>query len=251
MKDRSVCFTSARTVRLFLTLTFAWTLSGSLASGGTIFQVSGPTTTGYSTVVGGTQDETLVSSWSDTGAYSDVSISAVLGTGAGGTHVFAYLMNQIGPGTTALANQIASATITPVTGFETDTLFSGLALSPGTYYLVLTGTFATLPAPNWFQSDTAVVTTDTGVTRGAEEVASLGGGVNTGYVPASTFAVQGCGTPASCTVNLLVSVTGNSTTAAPEPSSLGLVFGGALVIRGFLRKRNAATLRKEYSAASM
>jgi hypothetical protein len=77
-------------------------------------------------------------SWTQTQSYTNVTISGALSTVGlqGNGTVTAYLTNQVGPGTT-LANLIASATISGV-NFEPPptTLFSGLSLGPGTYYLI-------------------------------------------------------------------------------------------------------------------
>jgi hypothetical protein len=77
-------------------------------------------------------------SWTQTQSYSNVTISGALSTVGlqGNGTVTAYLTNQVGAGTT-LANLIASATISGV-NFEPapTTLFSGLSLGPGTYYLI-------------------------------------------------------------------------------------------------------------------
>src|SRR5271156_811648 len=77
-------------------------------------------------------------SWTQTGSYTDVTISAFLSSlgGSDGTGTV-YLTDQIGPGTT-VANQIAETTVSglafgPATA---TTVFSGLDLGPGTYYLV-------------------------------------------------------------------------------------------------------------------
>lgn len=81
-----------------------------------------------------------MAAWSQTDLYSNVSVKAELdgnGTAINGT---AYLMTQVGPGTTT-ANQIASAdfavTALPF-GPDLTTLFTGLTLGPGTYYLIIT-----------------------------------------------------------------------------------------------------------------
>jgi len=64
----------------------------------------------------------LVSSWTQTGSYTNVSISAVL---ASGEPISVYLTNQIGPGTT-VANEIASTSISPKGSPQTETLLGAL-----------------------------------------------------------------------------------------------------------------------------
>jgi len=78
--------------------------------------------------------------WSLSNTFDNVAITAEIdpGTDSGGSGT-AYLMTQIGPGTT-VANQIGTATFTasgPAFTAQLNTLFTGLALGPGNYYLVL------------------------------------------------------------------------------------------------------------------
>src|SRR5579872_3534422 len=110
-----------------LLLTFATVLlSAGLASAGTVYSVTG-TPNDFAYTLGGTSDQMLVSSWTQTGSYTNVSISAVLGSGEA---ISVYLTNQIGPGTT-VANEIATTSITPGSSPQTETLFSGLSLGAG------------------------------------------------------------------------------------------------------------------------
>ncbi len=153
----------------------------------------------------------LVASWTQTGSYSNVSISAVL---ENGTSINAYLVNQIGPGTT-VANQIAATSISPATLVETDTLFSGLSLGGGTYYLVLAAPGSANVA-GWYGTNSPTVTTDTGVTGNLDVfVSDQNGSPNDAYAPASTFFLAG--------TSLLLTVTGDSGSPVPEPSSFILV----------------------------
>src|SRR6185369_9390402 len=64
----------------------------------------------------------LVESWTQTGTYSGVTITAALTNIQANTT--AYLMNQIGPGTN-VANQLFANSVTGTT------LFTGLTLGPG------------------------------------------------------------------------------------------------------------------------
>ncbi len=104
----------------------------------TIVSRTGPVSGGAALLV----NQTIMTSWTQSSAYSDVSISATLGWPEGsptpppvlaGT---AYLMNQVGPGASG-ANEIASAPFTTALGFTDTNLFLGLNLGGGTYYLVL------------------------------------------------------------------------------------------------------------------
>jgi hypothetical protein len=78
--------------------------------------------------------------WSVTGTYDNVTITAEIDPGKGsGLSGTAYLMTQIGPGTT-VADQIATAAFTAFGSAFTaqlNTLFTGLTLGPGDYFLVL------------------------------------------------------------------------------------------------------------------
>jgi hypothetical protein len=194
-------------------------LSAGLASAGTIVSVAGTPGTGY--FLGGSgPDQVLVSSWTQTGSYMNVSISAELGNSSnygnsGGDAISVYLTNQIGPGTT-VANQIASTSVSPATVDETDTLFTGLSLGAGTYYLVLgaPGQFA-----EWYGTGSPTVTTDSGVTGNFDSFADKPSNTpNDSFPPASNFDSN----PADNNNNLLMTVTGNAVSAAPEPSTIVL-----------------------------
>jgi hypothetical protein len=155
----------------------------------------------------------LVSSWAETGSYTNVSISAVLSNqfdGNANSTLTAYLTDQIGPGTTA-ANVIASTSVTPTNFEETDTLFTGLSLGPGSYYLVLAapGDFA-----GWWGANSPTITTEPGVTdTGDYHADHPNGGPNDAFPPASVFLADGAD-------NFLYTVTGDASSAAPEPSTL-------------------------------
>jgi len=101
-------------------------------------------------------------SWTQTSAYTNVSIVAdVFGLGAPASDTF-YLTKRLGPGTTMAADEIAHATLT-INNLEPAPVlvFSGLTLGPGTYHLVLGDTFS--PAIFWATTDVPTLTTDAGV----------------------------------------------------------------------------------------
>jgi len=180
----------------------------------------------------------FVTAWSQAVSYTGVSISMPLadqsaGGPIGGVEGTVYLMNQIGPGTTSANQVVAPLSVSGLTATSTPvTLFSGLSLPPGSYYIVLIPTNASpmSMSPEGFNAGNSV-TTGTSVT-------SLGVGVPAtiaGYPPASTVTL---GPPG----NLYLSVTGTlapSQGAAPVPSSLLLALAGLAVVAGwwFVRRR--------------
>ncbi|HXA64253.1 MAG TPA: PEP-CTERM sorting domain-containing protein [Bryobacteraceae bacterium] len=181
-------------------------LFASSATATTIVSVEGPPSIGFG--VGGTEGALAVS-WSQSQTYTDVAITAVLGSFLVGETALAdaYLTTRIGPGTT-IADQIASSHVTiPGTDPIAITLFSDLVLSPGQYFITLSAAAGVNPTPGWTNTDSPTVTVDTGVSNGPVygtfAVPSL-------YPPASPF------TPVS--VSLLYTVT-----SIPEPGTLWLL----------------------------
>jgi hypothetical protein len=175
----------------------------------------------------------LAASWSTTNAYTGVTIQADVYGSQSGT---AYLMSQIGTGTTA-AEQIASAGYTAAaTAGSLTTLFSGLSLPSGTYFLVLAG--PTTPNLNdWEIPPSPVITTDAATTLGSFFGAANNPPnqttVNLAYPPGSNFSTLG-GDP-------VFQVTGTLASAAPEPTTCGFV-GTALMglFIAALRKRRSS-----------
>jgi hypothetical protein len=121
--------------------------------------------------------------------YSGVTISVNVGTIDPGASVSAWLMTAVGPGTTT-ASQIATTSfIAPTVANFTSAppataIFSGLTLSPGTYYLVLSSTSA---SPAW--ATCGFFVDDTGVTFRGAQLAF--GGLNSGFPPAPGFSATG------------------------------------------------------------
>jgi hypothetical protein len=174
----------------------------------------------------------LEASWTSSIPYTNVSISANLTSGsstASGTDTF-FLTTQIGPGTTT-ANEISRNTLTVPAGPQSViSIFSGLTLSPGNYFLVLGGPFT--PAIFWSTSDSPTITTGAGVTFDGTGVASPNCGVCP-YVPATTF-------DTSSQFHYLFEVSG---TAIPEPSSAAFFFVGLLAIAGAALLRSSVARR--------
>jgi hypothetical protein len=165
-------------------------------------------------------------SWTQTGSYKDVTISAFLSSigGNNGTGTI-YLTDQIGPGTTT-ANQIAE---TAVSGLATTpatatTLFTGLDLGPGTYYLI---TASNLGGGGLGWNDYDGATAIPGIS-GTNNFDEFGQG-EAAYPPASSFFTVG-------TNEFGFEVTGNIA-ATPEPSSLILLGTGLLSIVGMTRRK--------------
>lgn len=216
---------SIRRILAVVGVSFGLAILGLPASATTIISVTGPH---GSTLALGATNQALVASWSSPNSYSNVSISFQSNFGPfTGT---AYLMTQIGPGTTA-AHQVAVASYSVTSASPTmTTVLSGLTLAAGSYYLVLTASSAT--PGGWdtpYTAGPAIIVTDTGVTRGAEFIVNDGNGSpNLSYFPASTFS------PLNAAYDLEFEVTG---TLVSEPSLLALVGLGLAVARGLARAR--------------
>lgn len=171
-------------------------------------------------------------SWTQASTYDDVSISGVFaGVGVSGGTGTVYLMDQIGPGTTT-SNEIASTTISAAFGQTSSTsLFSGLTLGPGTYYLLLLSDNVSngVAGPGGIAWAVPYAFTDT-----TAPGASIGSGFvvfsSASYAPASDI------TPING-LDFALSVSGNSAAAVPEPSSLLLIGTGTLSILGPIRRK--------------
>jgi hypothetical protein len=167
-------------------------------------------------------------SWTQTGSYTDVTISAFLSSlanGGGGTGTV-YLTNQIGPGTT-VANQIAVTTVSGVahSPATATSLFSGLDLGPGTYYLI---TASNLGGGGLGWNDYAGNAAIPGIsgTNNFDELAEE----EAAYPPASSFFTAGLN-------QFDFEVTGDPV-ATPEPSTLVLLGTGLLGIARMTRRKS-------------
>jgi hypothetical protein len=179
------------------------------ASAATVYSISGTASDGFE--VGGPPDVITAESWSETTSFSGVDITALLGDYLGSGTITAYLTTQIGAGATS-AEQVAKATISPATGEETDTLFTGLSLGPGTYYLVL----SSANEATWWGNTTSTTTTASGVTGGPAVFADIGNGSpDATYAPGSTFESDGG-----------IGLFFTASTSAPEPSTFYLLAAG-------------------------
>ena len=205
--------------------------------------VSADTTIVSQTGTNSSQIGTLTyASWTQTSPFSGVSIAAVLRSAGGTGTGTAYLTTQIGPGTTT-AQEVATAPISITNTTPTlTTIFSGLALNAGTYYLVINPT----PPPGqltsalqWEFGSGVTVTTAIGVT--ANNGASVQG-TAASYPPASPFG-QNQGT------TLLYTVTGTpgaTTPVLPLPPSVILSLTGLAAVGVYEgRRRWAARFRSD------
>jgi hypothetical protein len=175
-------------------------------------------------------------SWMQSDAFSNVSIAVEIDPGGSLTisHSFsgtAYLTTDLGPGTTS-ADEIADTSFS-VTGTAfnptLETLFDGLTLGPGTYYLVLVGSSGSgIGGVCGWEVDmvSSPVTTGPGITI----VDKHGYSPIVGYPPANTFS-----TP--YLYSLQYSVTGDE---VPEPSTAVLWSAGLAVFVFSVRRRSPA-----------
>jgi len=174
-------------------------------------------------------DQVLAASWtSATQAYSNVTVDVTLyGISTDGSTVDAFLTDNIGSSATS-ADVLASNTFAYSSGSqdETFTVFSGLTLGTGTYYLVLYDP-GTLGGGWWGTSPSPTQDTAPGVTIAADEFA-MTSDVNATNPYASTFGVP------DRPLGLHYSVTGDLASPVPEPSSeivLASMFVGAAVFQ--------------------
>jgi hypothetical protein len=165
-------------------------------------------------------------SWTQTGSYKDVTISAFLSSlgGNNGTGTV-YLTDQIGPGTT-VADQIAETAVSGLASVPATatTLFTGLDLGPGTYYLITARNLGG-GGLGWNDYDGAAAIPGISGTNNFDEFANG----EAAYPPASSFFSVG-------TNELDFAVTGDIA-ATPEPSSLILLGTGLFGIVGMTRRK--------------
>jgi hypothetical protein len=173
-------------------------------------------------------------SWTETATYTNVAVSALVGTTIGfqqstGT---AYLLNNLGPGTTA-ANQVA-APVAFTTGGSMQ-LFSGLTLGPGTYYLLIDSVEG---KAGWGQTFYGGITEvlDSGVTNVLQYQPS---GSVQAYSPATPFTSYD---PKTTGNTLVFGVTGDRQApptegAVPEPATCAMTLGGLAALLFVRRKK--------------
>lgn len=123
-------------------------------------------------------------SWTQTSTFTDVVISALVGTNNPSVNQgTAWLTQSIRPGT-APGSEFAQAAITfPVFGPTSTMLFTGVTLTPGTWYLVLSAP-ASATTLGWMNGNFTPVT-GAGVTMGAFHT-TLAQFANPAYPPPPT-----------------------------------------------------------------
>ena len=168
-------------------------------------------------------------------AYTGVSISAAIATGFQGDPALAtaYLTTKAGPGTT-LADVVASRSFLlpyflPLRSAPDYTIFTGLNLNPGTYYLIVTTPFDGSGARGWRgTSSNPGITLASGVTLNSSIDTTTGNG-DAAFAPDSNFVT---------TANYFqFSVQGISANAVPEPGSIGLLASGIAAVWVVGRRR--------------
>lgn len=203
------------------------------ATAATVVAVGSPD--GNSFRIGGPNSQVETIAWTQAGSFTGVTVAATIGALDGSMHnVNAYLTSAIGAGAgapIATAN-VTVASFTGEAAFTPVTLFSGLSLGAGSYYLTL------------FNSDTSgnvntrwatgtMTTFGTGVSSAGEYFTNLNNGVpNTSSPWRSTFIT-------SSLYSNLFSVTG---AAVPESAQWALLLTGFAVIGTVARRRRAVGL---------
>jgi hypothetical protein len=195
----------------------------------TVFSIAEPPN-GAASALGGQFQQIEEEGWTDSAAESNIQILVNVDGFASDASITAYLTNQIGPGTTAALNQIASVTFTPVGAFQNAILFSGLSLAPGSYYVTLTGNSSNDQGWSFVNSGVDPIVEAPSVSTPTSGLVNVipgnSHGVAAAYAPASnffstTFEINSFG------LSMLVQTT-------PEPGTLllmGLGFAGLVLGR--------------------
>lgn len=174
--------------------------------------------------IGSEANQYLVMSWTSPQAYTNVEISAyVFTTDLNYANATAYLTTAIGPSSDP-STLVASASLTLPYMFSYPsaelTLFSGLTLGPGTYYLVLAAPSEGGNVRGWLNGDPNSIVTAPGVSVIQKALITGYGWANTSYPPASDFSHE-YGAPLAFDV---------TATPVPEPATILLIALGLGIV---------------------
>jgi hypothetical protein len=221
----------------------------SLAANTVIISVTG--TPGLSTLIESSSvaaSSVVSTSWSESESYAGVTISVLVDSAIFGQtpSADAYLTTSIGPGTTA-NDEVASTQFSvplqlPVCSQASCgadvTLFSGLNLSPGTYFLTLAPDDTSSGVVGWFPAMDPTVLEDTGVTEGTafsdSSVAS--------YPPAGSFVANDFA--------MDFTVTGTAVAPVPEPATVTPLVGLGALFLLFTTTSHSRKIRREKESGS-
>lgn len=159
--------------------------------------------------------------------YSNVSISAYV-RGFAGEPVNAFLTDQIGPGTTQGTNEVATTSFQAPSMAAFTTIFTGLNLNAGTYYLTLYS--ADYTSSSAYASDAPVFTTAPGSSFVFSGYAITEGQLGN-YAPAFNYADF-----ANTDRAILFLVETVDGAEVPEPAAYALVGVGLLVLARVRRR---------------
>lgn len=185
-------------------------LTAATLQAGIIASVTGPS-------AGASGNRVFAVSWTQTSSFDNVTVAADLfAVPQAGVTATAWLTTAVGAGAT-VADQLATTTVT------SDTIFTGLSLSPNTYFLVISISSGAIAAGwNESTSGTASISTAPGVTVGPSRFGTFLDFPSFG--PSENLV-------ANTDFRLLFSVTNTATT--PEPGSFLLFATGFLVLAVF------------------
>jgi hypothetical protein len=165
----------------------------------------------------------MAESWTQSVTLTNVQILADLAADGGLSTGTVYLTNALGNGTTSATNQVAINASAPFTAGDTaafQTLFTGLTLGPGTYYLVVTGTGPGQSDGNFWEAASPVTqVTATGITYNGLFQSNGTGETQSGYAPSASFFSL-----SAFTLQFAV----DSTSTVPEPATYILTAGALL-----------------------
>jgi len=172
-------------------------------------------------------------SWTQTGGFSNVSIAADLFVSSGTVPTNAYLTTQVGAGTT-VAQQVAATSLSiSNTVPALTTLFTGLTLNPGTYYLVINPTGPNAGNLEWQAlNNPAVVVTANGVTLNPQGAFF---GVVPAYPPSAAFGGKGNRFAFSVAGTLGIFGVPALSTGAMVVTGVLLLLSGLLLVRKYAR----------------